>query len=186
MLARERSSATYQVSAYYISNILLEFPVQVLTSLLWSSIVYFAVPLKLTPGAFFFYALIILLGSDCGLTMAQLVSVAFESQPVAMAALGVVSVLMVMFAGFFIHQNLIPYYWIWMYWISYAHYALAAIYINEFADNSNYGAVGPSALQSVSLENVSQFTMMGGLMASVVILRIAGYLAFRLRKFQKR
>ena len=186
MLVRERNSATYQVSAYYVSKILLEAPIELLATVLWSAILYFAIPFKLTPGAFFFYVLIIDISADCGVAMAQLAAALFDSPQVASSILTVFMSMMMIFSGFFMRPDVMPDYWIWMYWISYTHYAIAAVTINEFGDNSDYGAAGPETLASYSLTNVNQFTMMGGLMASVVIIRVVGYLGLRFRKIQKK
>ena len=185
MFVRERNSATYQVSSYYISKMFLEIPVEIFSTILWASILYFAVPLKLTPGAFFFYILIIVLSADCGVAMAQLAAAMFDSQEVATAILVIIMSMMVIFSGFFIHQTNIPDWWIWMYWISYAHYGIAAMFINEFSDNSDYGANGPAVLSSLSLTNVNQFLMMAGLLVALIIIRLLSYLGFRFRKIQK-
>lgn len=42
------------------------------------------------------------------------------------------------FSGFFIFRDNIPKGWIWMYYISFINYAIAALLINEFEGSTSY------------------------------------------------
>jgi len=71
---------------------------------------------------------------------------ASPNNEVAQAFVGVCMTIFALFAGFLITKNNIPDYWIWIFYISFMHYPLEAILINEMKGQTydcpnNKGAV---------------------------------------------
>ena len=109
----------------------------------------------------------------------------------ANAVLAAIMTVMNLFSGFFIPQTQIPKWWIWAYYISFVHYDLATLILNEYADNPNYANNGLQILTQFSLVEsdgvtpISKYlTLLGGVVAAVLF-RFIGYIALRFISHRK-
>eukprot|EP01135_Chromosphaera_perkinsii_P012333 Nk52_evm1s2640 gene=Nk52_evmTU1s2640 len=135
---REKNASAYHAISYYISHIVTELPVSFIRAFFWSIILYFGVGLTVTASQFFFWLLIIFVICDLGYAMAQVFSAISPNEDVAAGAMATIPLFFVVFSGFFIQKEEIPYHWIWAYYINYLQYSLAALAINEFKYNDDY------------------------------------------------
>eukprot|EP00126_Sphaerothecum_destruens_P012373 Sdes_comp21223_c0_seq1m19876 len=135
---RERSSAAYQSISYYLSHVVVEFPISLLRTFFWSIIIYFGVGLEITAPQFFFFWLIVLIVADLGFAIAQFSSALSPTEDVAAAAMASIPPFLLIFSGFFIERSQIPYHWIWAYYCNFIQYGFAALVINQFRYNDSY------------------------------------------------
>eukprot|EP01137_Pigoraptor_chileana_P028703 Opistho-2@12925 len=148
---RERASASYQVSSYYLSILLFEFPFAVIKALIWSIILYWSVGFYPEPGNFFFFCLIIVLLADMGNAMAQFFGAIAPSFEAGAAAMTTFPLMFTIFSGFYIKKANIPTPWIWAYYISYCNYAVAALIFNEFKNQDKYFLVDTYCFQPANV-----------------------------------
>ena len=138
---REKNASAYHALSYYISHVVTELPVSLIRALLWSVILYFGVGLTVTAEQFFFWVLVVFIIVDIGYGMAQMFSAISPNEDVAAGAMATLPLFFVVFSGFFIQRDEIPYHWIWAYYINYLQYSMAALVINEFKYNDDYAGL---------------------------------------------
>ena len=130
---RERDSGTYYSLTYLLSIVIPDIPLTCISAFAFTTCMYFLIGLNLTnhglPYAFFIFDLF---GAFlCSLGLAQLCAVLAPSAEIANAGAALVISFFNQAAGFVIPPSLIPPWWIWLYWISYVHYPLQSLTINE-------------------------------------------------------
>eukprot|EP00128_Syssomonas_multiformis_P017443 Colp12_sorted_trinity150504_noHs@12633 len=137
-VTRERLAGTYQMSAYYIAEILFEVSFTIGRALLWAAILYWGVDFNREFGRFVYFCIIVFILADLGLAMAQTWSAVFSTFEVANAMASTLPFTFVIFSGFFIPRDSIPDPWIWMFYLSFCNYAITGLVINEFEGNMGY------------------------------------------------
>lgn len=132
IVMRERQSFSFHLSAYYITKVLTAMPIDIMTPLLFSCIVYWIVGLNPDPEAFLIF---------CGITLSVTlgaIGIGFcvgSKAPSVKAASAMgppVMILQLMFAGFYLNISNIP---VWLRWISnlsVIQWAFGAYILNEF------------------------------------------------------
>jgi len=158
---REKSAGMYSSISYVLGMVLLDLPTILITVVVSSTIVYILAGLNPTFTAYLFY----MLGSF-GLmlaTSAFALAVSFLTPNIAVGNLSFSAFLTLNFltAGFITVRSAMPNWFGWWYWISFIHYSLEALSINELKDRvfecpGNVGAI-PISFQSESGMNVTQF-----------------------------
>lgn len=63
LFLREQADKMYNLLPYYLSKIVIEFPLLCLMPMIYSVIVYFKTGLTITAWQFFYYYLVILIGA---------------------------------------------------------------------------------------------------------------------------
>ncbi|CAN8257985.1 unnamed protein product [Cochlearia groenlandica] len=136
ILMKEISSGSYRVSSYAVANGLVYLPFLLILATLFSFPVYWLVGLNPTFMAFLYFLLLIWLI----LYTANSVVVCFSALvPNFIVGNSVISGVMgsfFLFSGYFISQNEIPGYWIFMHYISLFKYPFEGFLINEFSKSS--------------------------------------------------
>lgn len=132
IVMRERQSFSFHLSAYYITKVLTAMPIDIVTPLLFSCIVYWIVGLNPDPEAFLLF---------CGITLSvtlAAIGIGFcigskASSVAAASAMGPpVMIMQLMLAGFYINISNIP---VWLRWLSnfsIIQWSFAAYVVNEF------------------------------------------------------
>lgn len=128
---REQAAGAYRAVSYLIALLVTEFPITLSSSVLLSILTYFISGLSSTANQFFFYAWMLFLYGCLTIAFVIFLSLATPNGEVAAALSGVFTSLFALFAGFIITKSNIPDYWIWLYYISFVHYPLEAIVVNE-------------------------------------------------------
>lgn len=64
--------------------------------------------------------------------MFSVFSAKVRDRPAALAAMSVIVVILILFSGFTVQPNVIPPYYIWIYWINLFAWIFRGIVINEF------------------------------------------------------
>jgi ATP-binding cassette, subfamily G (WHITE), member 2, PDR len=136
---RERDSGCYYSINYLLSIVLSELPLQILGAIAFSLSMYFLVGMNLAGnGLHFLVFLVNYLGAIlASLGLAQLSAVISPSAEIANAIAALIISLFTLSAGFLLTKNLIPDYWIWLYYLSFVRYPLEALTVNE-VDGQHY------------------------------------------------
>ena len=80
---------------------------------------------------FVFLLLTLLCAFTCGL-MFSIFSATIKDRPSAQAAMSIALVIMILFSGFTVQPNVIPPYYIWIYWMNLFAWVIRAVVINEY------------------------------------------------------
>jgi len=135
--------------AYFVGMVLSEFPFLLVNAFLYCSIVYFMAGLNLNDFGIHYVYFVIGYCSTVAtcVAFAQFTAVISPTGEIANTIVGVSLSIFSLFAGFIIPKSTIPWYWIWLHYISFFSYPLQALSINEMDGNhlfscpNNLGAV---------------------------------------------
>lgn len=133
ILLGETSSGVYRLSSYLVANTLVFLPYLLVIAILYSIAVYFLVGLCATWQAFAYFVLVIwvivLMANSFVLFLSSVA-------PNYIAGTSLVTILLAgffLFSGYFISQDNMPKYWVFMHYFSMYKYALDALLINEYS-----------------------------------------------------
>ncbi|KAI3457385.1 hypothetical protein Pfo_014048 [Paulownia fortunei] len=141
---RETLRGAYRVSSYVIANTVVFFPFLLLVGLLYSTPAYWLVGLRRDIDGFLYFALVV--------WMVVLMSNSFTAccsalVPNFIMGTSVIAGLMgsfFLFSGYFIAQDNIPNYWIFMHYLSLFKYPFESLMINEYG-----GKGGSKCLENI-------------------------------------
>jgi ABC-type multidrug transport system ATPase subunit len=126
---RERNDGCYAAWTYYVAKFIEEAVLCVLTSLLFSLIVFFALELQ---GSFFIFAITYFITAMIGIVLAYAVAALAPTMEAANALLPTYVTLCMYFGGLFIVFDKIPVGWKWFSYTSFLRYSWAAMMLNQF------------------------------------------------------
>uniref|UniRef100_A0A7S2SDN1 ABC transporter domain-containing protein n=1 Tax=Mucochytrium quahogii TaxID=96639 RepID=A0A7S2SDN1_9STRA len=124
----------YPAFSYVLADFLNNFPIAVLDSLVLGSIIYFMVGFTLSGSGqhYFIFLLFLISYGVCMGSLIRLFGYTFKTQTQAMAIYVCVVILMLIFSGAVATRNVIPDYFIWLYWLNPTTWAYTSITMNEF------------------------------------------------------
>jgi len=129
---RETSGGAYRVSSYVLANALVFLPFLLLVGLLYSTPVYWLVGLRKDIDGFLYFSLVVWLV----LLMSNSLVACFSALvPNFILGTSVIAGLMgsfFLFSGYFISEEKIPSYWIFMHYLSLFKYPFECLMINEY------------------------------------------------------
>ncbi|KAH7557713.1 hypothetical protein JRO89_XS11G0207200 [Xanthoceras sorbifolium] len=184
IILREASSGVYRLSSYLIANTLVFMPYLLAVAIIYTVSVYFLVGLCASWQAFAYFVLVIwivvLMANSFVLFLSSLA-------PNYIAGTSLVTILLggfFLFSGYFITQESLPKYWLFMHFLSMYKYALDALLINEYSclvsrcliwyDESNNTCMvtGEDVLQKRGLHEKQRWTNIYFLIAFFVFYRL--------------
>ncbi|KAK7930538.1 hypothetical protein WMY93_006933 [Mugilogobius chulae] len=132
LFVHEYISGYYRVSVYFLSKILADTVMRTLTSVIFSSIVYFTIGLKCTVEAFLIFTLTVTLVAYTATAMT--LAIAADQSVVALAniLMTITFVFMMIFSGLLVNLPSIVDWLSWLKYFSIPRYGLAALKVNEF------------------------------------------------------
>nr|XP_007149406.1 hypothetical protein PHAVU_005G067600g [Phaseolus vulgaris]ESW21400.1 hypothetical protein PHAVU_005G067600g [Phaseolus vulgaris] len=129
---RETSGGAYRVSSYVLANALVFLPFLLLVGLLYSTPVYWLVGLRKDIDGFLYFSVVVWLV----LLMSNSLVACFSALvPNFILGSSVIAGLMgsfFLFSGYFISEEKIPSYWIYMHYLSLFKYPFECLMINEY------------------------------------------------------
>ena len=184
ILLRETSSGVYRLSSYLIANTLVFLPYLFAIAVIYSVSVYFLVGLCTSWQAFGYFVLVIwvivLMANSFVLFLSSLA-------PNYIAGTSLVTILLgafFLFSGYFISQDSMPKYWLFMHFFSMYKYALDALLINEYGclvstcliwyeeENKECMVTGADVLQKRGLHERQRWTNIYILIGFFVLYRV--------------
>ena len=137
VIMKESSSRAYRISSYMIANTLIFLPFLLVVALLFSAPVYWIVGLNPSAQAFVFFVftiwLIVLMASSLVLFLSAISSDFIAGNSLICTVLGA----FFLFSGYFIPKEMIPKYWLFMYYVSLYRYPLDSLLVNEYWSMKN-------------------------------------------------
>ena len=141
----------YNVGPYFITKVGSEFPIQMLTPMVWWIVTYFGVGLTITAGRFFMAYLINFMLVICASSFGYFLSSIFDKEEMAVALAPVIIMPLMLFGGFFSNAGSYPDWIGWFQYISPIKYSLEALIWNEF-DGRKYGAKDVHLIERLGFE----------------------------------
>ncbi|XP_041366799.1 protein white-like [Gigantopelta aegis] len=131
---REYGSGLYRVDVYYIAKVLAEFPSFTIFPILFSCIIYWMVGLYNSVTAFLMYTGVLILVANTAGGFGYLVSSLARSVNVALSVAPPIMIPFMLFGGFFVTDDSIPVYFIWLKFVSWFKYANELLIIIQWED----------------------------------------------------
>ena len=136
--------APFLIVQYVTARSLATIPFGILDAVYYGSMLYFLVGLAINDGAsvanyFIFMVSLFTVSWTSGLFF-SVYSSCIQTVTSAQAALAVTAILFVLFSGFTVQPDVIPDYYIWIYWLNYFSWTFRGLVVNEF-DSGRYDEV---------------------------------------------
>jgi hypothetical protein len=124
----------FPTPAYVLAQTVVMYPLQILETLAFTTIVYWSVGLTadVHGSRYFTFMFVVFVFSLCVSQYFRLIASVVAAPTIAQTGAGVSLVLMVLFSGFIIPKSNIPPGWEWFYWINPIAYVLRSVTVNEF------------------------------------------------------
>ncbi|GAQ82936.1 ABC transporter G family [Klebsormidium nitens] len=171
VIARERAANAYRVSAFYPAKVIAEWPLRVIATIIFVTVVYWIVGFQHDAGKFFRYLLIGIWEFTAMNGVGLLVSAIAPTPPVALALGPLVTVICMLFGGFYINLNSIPVALRWISNLSPIKWAFIGFSINELEGRSFSGcanvtestcySTGDKYLRYLSIEDYTVWESIG-------------------------
>jgi len=129
---KQRKRDFFPTSAFVTAFTLCQIPFNVLSMAIFCPIVYFMVGFRLDAGAFFFFFLTMVALQHALRALFMCIGAASRSASSAQYSCSVIVVSFLLFSGYVLSRELIPSYWIWVYWLNPLAYALRSLALNEY------------------------------------------------------
>lgn len=187
LFIRERNDGLYNVFSYLLYKICEELGVALLSSIIFSNVVFW--PIKLQ-GDWVLFWLVYYATLGCGIVLAYFIAAISPNMDVANAALPSYVVTLLFFAGFLLRWDDIPKWWQWYGYIDFLRYAWGSLMVNQFEGN-NVNFIETSQqnitiLEYYSLGGVSKWAWYGIELAFFVAFFCFSYLALKYVKHVRR
>jgi len=133
---RERAAGYYRPVAYFLASVIVEIPFAFVSMMIFVLLMYFMVDFNYGDGGsrFGFFIVTYFMVNILAISFCQFVAASSPSAEVANGVAPIGMTAMALFSGFLLPKNSIPDPWIWMYYLSFIRYPLAALTINEVSD----------------------------------------------------
>lgn len=130
---REVNNNMYNVGPYFWAKIVSELPFSILTPVIFGSIVYYPIGFSTIDWYKFpvFLSILILIYNSCS-GYSLIISCTFSDKQLAVTLTPVLIIPFMLFAGFFVNQNQIPWYLSPFKVVSIFKYGYQALYLNEY------------------------------------------------------
>ena len=116
IIIKERASGSYRLSAYFLSKVVAEAPVELAYPVFFMLITYFMVSFHTSAGGFFFTVLTILLSTLCAQSYGLLISCTLLDFKQSITFASVSMLTLMLLSGFYVKLESIP---VWLRWATY-------------------------------------------------------------------
>ncbi|MCO5584800.1 hypothetical protein L7F22_038732 [Adiantum nelumboides] len=184
ILAKERASNMYRLSAYFMARTLGDIPLDFCLPLLFHIIVYFMASLRPTTSAFFLTLLTILLSTTASQGMGIAIGAVMMDLKNATTLASVVLLTFMLSGGFFVQS--IPNFISWIQYISYNYHTFNLLVKIQYGDGQEVDCSTPTGCQkAVDSVIFHSMNLNGGgkevvvLLSMIVGYRLIAYIALR-------
>ena len=165
-----RRAKAYSVYPFWVASWSVYLPQLLGNTVTFGTLVYFLAAYRSGPEYFFIYLVAINLAAICGFIICQLTAALSPTPQTAMSVYPVVVFTVTSVSGYFIYLDDLPLYLRWANTLSPIRWALQAMVVNEFEDNSDL-PLSEEYLHLYSIDNVSKRLSMSylALLAAVLL-----------------
>ena len=133
VVSRERAARMYTPLPYFLSTFLVTLPLELAPGIIYGTVLYFMTALREGFSHYLVYIGVMLLENFAGIGLGMCLSASFNSVEMAPQLAPAFVILFLMFSGFFLNENNVPVFLIWLRELSFIRYAFQALCVNEFA-----------------------------------------------------
>lgn len=179
---REKQAGYYNSGSYLSAKVFEEACVNVVTSAVLSTAVWFALGLT---GQFAVFWLVYFVTGLVGVTLSYLFASLAPNTELAIIGASAINIVLLFFAGLLIRIDDIPSYWKWLVDINHLHYGWGACMKNQFSEDDTFAGV--PVLEYFSLDNgASAWIYLLYEFCFVIVFFLAGVLSLRWMNYSKR
>ena len=133
---KQQDANFFPTSSFVIGRSMAALPTSVIDALFYGTVIYWFTGLAYSDGAsvanFFVFLLLVLVTAYSSGLMFSIFSGIIKDRPTAQACMSISVVVLVLFSGFTVQPDVIPVYYIWVYWINLFAWMLRALLVNEY------------------------------------------------------
>lgn len=137
IIIKERASGSYRLSAYFLSKVVAEAPVELAYPVVFLCIAYWMVGFHTSAGGFFFTVLTILLSTLCAQSYGLLISCTLLDFKQSITFASVSMLTLMLLSGFYVKLEKIP---VWLRWATYLVFRTCSCTLRK--DGQGVTAVG--------------------------------------------
>ncbi|RPA77999.1 hypothetical protein BJ508DRAFT_416734 [Ascobolus immersus RN42] len=188
ILVRERRAGSYRVSSFFISRLLIDIPISILTRVVFYVMIYWISAFKPTASAFWLNFTINTLTVVFGVTMSLFIGSCSQNLQIVQAIAPAMNVVFIIFSGFLLPLSNIPPWFIWIRWISYAGYVFNGLALLEFkgrkfncppSSKGNCYRTGEDVIRQYDLDRFSVGANIGFTCLLICVSAVMAYFALR-------
>ncbi|KAL3664648.1 hypothetical protein V7S43_010397 [Phytophthora oleae] len=158
---KQRPRNFFRTTSYTIAESVVQIPVNVAVSFVLGTFFYFMSGLTRTFEKFIVFYLVLLCFQHAISAYMTLLSALSPSITVGQALASISVSFFLLFSGNIILADLIPDYWIWMYWFSPISWALRSNMLSEFSSDRYTDAQSKKLLDSFSIKQGTEYIWIG-------------------------
>eukprot|EP00301_Raphidiophrys_heterophryoidea_P000122 c10063_g1_i1.p1 GENE.c10063_g1_i1~~c10063_g1_i1.p1 ORF type:complete len:733 (+),score=201.68 c10063_g1_i1:101-2200(+) len=132
VIERERAGKAYHVSAFYLAKFFAEAPFNMIGPLLFGIIAYWIVGLNTGADRFFLFLVLLVEVTFCSIGLGVIVSVMSPNEDAANALGPMITIIQILFGGFYINLDSLPVGARWVQYLSLTRYSFEGLAVNEF------------------------------------------------------
>ncbi len=185
---RERASKMYHLLPYYMARFVCDIPLRVGQGVLFGCIVYWIVGLNPSAAAFFTFVAVLIVEGLAAQGLGIAVSAGAPNEKVALALAPAVTVVLILFGGFYVNEDTIPVWLSWIKYLSHLYWAFMCLTINDFkgrtigGSETSPGVPGDQVLDNLGFNANHLWLGFVGLLSLIVGYNALGYLLLRRSK----
>lgn len=146
---RERAGKAYHVLPYYLARFITDMPLRVGQGLLFGTIVYWIAHLNPAASAFFIFVGLLILEGLAAQGLGIAISAGCKNEKIALALAPAITVILILFGGFYIDADAIPDWLGWLRYLSHLYYGFMGLAINNFRYRSGTWTCDPAQAAKV-------------------------------------
>ncbi|CAA7397697.1 unnamed protein product [Spirodela intermedia] len=152
---RETAHNAYRRSSYVLASTVASVPSLLPLSLTLATVTFFAVGLHGGASGFLFYLLVIFACFWTGISYMTFLSGVITDERLAFTAVVATLSCFFLLAGFFVSQDRLPRFWLWLHYLSLVKYPYEAVMHNEFDDPRRCFVTGEQIFDRTALAGTS-------------------------------
>ncbi|OQR93166.1 ATP-binding Cassette (ABC) Superfamily [Thraustotheca clavata] len=158
---KQRSRNFFRTTSYAIAEAIIQIPLSVAVSGIMGTIFYFMSGLTEESNVFFTFIAVLVIFQHAISAYFTLLSSITPTVTIAQASAAGSVVFFLLFSGNIILSDLIPSYWLWMYWFNPLAWALRSIMLNEFYSSRYTPAQRDANLNTFQIRQSEDFIWIG-------------------------
>nr|UOU03362.1 ATP-binding cassette subfamily G-like 11-2 [Brachionus rubens] len=194
LFVRENQNGIYRVFSYFVAKSFVEFPVHVLLPLMFTTLFYWMSNLNDDVTKFFICCAITVAVAQAALAYGQFISAVAPKNATGTDLAAPLTVPLIIFCGYFLNNESIPKYFLWLKYLSWFSYANEILIINQWEGVKNITCdtdptfcfhEGESVIDYLNMKKENYNFNIFMLFYMIVGWRVLGYFALLIRSYRR-